>query len=211
VSYELVEDAGFDLLGFLARNAGQACGAALGAHLISGTGTTQPRGVLLEASAGVSPTGTAAGFGTQTTAGQGTDVLIDLQASLAEPYQNQPATAWVMRGTTLAAARKIKNTGDPVGSTFVDDGTGGAAASILGDPVYLDGNMPTFGNTNEVVAYGDWSRYFVRLVNGVRFERSDDFAFDRGDGQPPGHPSSRRRIGRHVRHQDVHVDHLIGG
>ncbi|MGH3734315.1 MAG: phage major capsid protein, partial [Micromonosporaceae bacterium] len=28
------------------------------------------------------------------------------------------------------------------------------------------------------VLFGDWSRYFVRMVNGIRFERSDDFAFN---------------------------------
>ena len=27
------------------------------------------------------------------------------------------------------------------------------------------------------VAFGDFSQFFVRLVGGVRFERSDDFAF----------------------------------
>jgi HK97 family phage major capsid protein len=42
------------------------------------------------------------------------------------------------------------------------------------------------------VAFGDLSTYWVRLVNNVRFERSDDFKFDtdvvafrcliRGDG-----------------------------
>ena len=42
------------------------------------------------------------------------------------------------------------------------------------------------------MAFGDFSTYFVRQVNGVRFERSDDYAFNtdlvtfrallRGDG-----------------------------
>jgi HK97 family phage major capsid protein len=27
------------------------------------------------------------------------------------------------------------------------------------------------------LAFGDFSQFFVRLVGGVRFERSDDFAF----------------------------------
>lgn len=27
------------------------------------------------------------------------------------------------------------------------------------------------------ILFGDWSRYVVRIVNGLRFERSDDFAF----------------------------------
>jgi HK97 family phage major capsid protein len=39
--------------------------------------------------------------------------------------------------------------------------------------------MPEMANAAPSVAYGDWSRYFVRIVNGVRFDRSDDLAFDR--------------------------------
>ena len=37
--------------------------------------------------------------------------------------------------------------------------------------------MPAMANTNESIAFRDMSRYFVRIVNGIRFERSDEFRF----------------------------------
>jgi HK97 family phage major capsid protein len=37
--------------------------------------------------------------------------------------------------------------------------------------------MPAMANTADSIAFGDISKYFVRIVNGVRFERSDEFRF----------------------------------
>ena len=71
VSSELAQDAGFDLEGYLARETGTALGRALGDHLLNGTGAGQPRGVLTDATAGVTgPTGTATTFGSQETPGR---------------------------------------------------------------------------------------------------------------------------------------------
>ena len=178
VSYELAEDAKFDLLGFLAEQAGVAVGNAFGAHAITGTGTGQPRGILADASTGVTgPTGTAASFGTQTTAGQGGDLLLDLASSLAEPYARSASAAWLMKGATLNAIRKLRDsTGRYVFSTDIIPGSG-AAGTLLGRPVFTDPNMPAMAAGAKSVAFGDISRYWVRQVNGLRFERSNDYAF----------------------------------
>ena len=37
--------------------------------------------------------------------------------------------------------------------------------------------MPAIAKTAESIAFGDMSKYFIRIVNGVRFERSDEFRF----------------------------------
>jgi HK97 family phage major capsid protein len=170
VSTELAEDAGFDLAGYLARETGIALGNALGNHLINGSGSGQPRGVILDATAGVTgPAGTGTSFGAQGTAGQGTDLLLDLQASVAEPYSRQPSTAWLMRTLTLSAVRKLKTTtaGDPVGTDFVQPAAPGteAQASMLNAPVYVDPFVPAMALNAKSVLFGDWSRYFVRIVN----------------------------------------------
>ena len=178
VSYELAEDEKFDLLGFLAEQAGVAIGNAFGAHAITGTGTGQPRGILTDAVLGVTgPTGTATSFGTQTTAGQGGDLLLDLAASVAEPYARSSSAAWLMRSATLNAIRKLRDsTGRYVFSTDIIPGSG-SAGTLLGRPVYTDPTMPAMAAGAKSVAFGDISRYWVRQVNGLRFERSNDYAF----------------------------------
>ena len=37
--------------------------------------------------------------------------------------------------------------------------------------------MPAVATGAKPVAFGDFSQFFVRLVGGIRFERSDDFLF----------------------------------
>lgn len=180
VSRELADDNNFDLLGFLAEQSGQAIGNAFGAHAINGTGSSQPNGILAQATLGnTGPTGTATSFGTQSTAGQGGDLLLDLQAALADPYTRSRSAAWLMRTATLNAIRKLKDsTGQYVFSTEIEPGSG-ASGTILGRPVFCDPNMPAIGASAKSVLFGDISKYWVRRVNGLRFERSDDFAFDR--------------------------------
>jgi hypothetical protein len=53
LSRELVDDSTVDLQGYLAMETGRALGNAFGAHLIGGTGTGQPRGILTDATLGV--------------------------------------------------------------------------------------------------------------------------------------------------------------
>ena len=79
MSRELLQDTGVDLTGYLARSVGRAIGNAFGEDLIIGAGTTEPRGIQLDAGAGVTgPTGTTVTFGNQATVGQGFDLLISL-------------------------------------------------------------------------------------------------------------------------------------
>jgi hypothetical protein len=37
--------------------------------------------------------------------------------------------------------------------------------------------MPAAANGAEYIAFGAMDRYFIRIVNGIRFERSDEFRF----------------------------------
>lgn len=166
LSTELATDSQTDILDFVARQAGIAVALAYGDHLINGTGTGQPRGILADAGVGSNPTGTATSFGTQGTVNQGTDVLWTLLGSLAEPYANSPSLAWLMRNPTYVALRKLKDTaGNPVS---IDN---------LPGQMYVDPFVPAMANTAKSVILGDFSRYFVRMVGDLRFERSDHFRF----------------------------------
>jgi HK97 family phage major capsid protein len=171
VSSELMADSGVDMQNYLAMQTGTALGLALGTHLINGTGTGQPRGVLTDTTAGVTgPTGTATSFGAQGTAGQGTDLMNSLASSLAEPYVQTPSTAYLLRNATLGALRNLKaTTGELVGNSYLSQSPW---------PFYVDPFVPAMAANARSVIFGDWSRYFVRMVNGIRFERSDDFAFN---------------------------------
>jgi HK97 family phage major capsid protein len=45
--------------------------------------------------------------------------------------------------------------------------------------VYTDETMPAMAAGAKSILYGDISKYWVRQVGTIRFERSEEFAFDR--------------------------------
>ncbi|MBT2594738.1 phage major capsid protein [Arthrobacter sp. ISL-72] len=170
LSRELADDSAFDLEGFIARQAGRAIGNAFGAKLVAGTGTNEPSGLITSTTLG--KTGATAVGGAPTW-----DDLIDLFYSVIGPYRNSPNAGWLIKDGTAATLRKLK---DSSGRYLWEPSIiAGQPDMIEGKPVFTDPNMPGVGLGNKSVAFGDMSAYFARIVNGVRFERSDDFAFDK--------------------------------
>ena len=178
VSRELVADTGVDLEGYLARQAGRAVGNALGAHLVTGTGSNQPAGIATGASTGVT------GAGTAPTA----DELIDLFYSVISPYRG--SASFLVNDSTMADIRKLKDGG---GQYLLQPAlTAATGDQLLGKRLYTDPNVAATGSSAKSVLFGDMSAYFVRLAGGIRFERSDEYAFNtdlvtfrclvRGDG-----------------------------
>jgi HK97 family phage major capsid protein len=175
ISQELANDTPTNLLSFLARQAALSLGlgaSGYGDDIINGTGTTQPRGLLLDAATGVTgPAGTGTSLGTQGTANQGTDALWNLVGSVAEPYAQAPTAAFLMRNASDIIVRKLRDTtGQPVSGLTT-------RGQILGYPSFVDPFVPAMANTAESIAFGEMAKYFIRIVNGVRFERSDEFRF----------------------------------
>ena len=175
IGRELADDTPTNLLDFLARQAALSLGlgtTGYGDDIINGAGTTEPRGLLLDAATGVTgPAGTGTSLGTQGTANQGTDALWNMVGAVAEPYAQAPAAAFLLRNASDIIVRKLRDTtGQPVQGL-------GTRGQILGYPSFVDPFMPAMANAAESIAFGDMSRYFIRIVNGIRFERSDEFAF----------------------------------
>jgi HK97 family phage major capsid protein len=175
VSRELLNDSGVDLEGYLAMQAGRALGNAFGAHAITGDGSSKPRGIVTDATVGESGAAAGGGFGSQSTAEQGADHLIDLYHSVIAPYRKSMSCRWIMNDTTAGRVRKLKTTdGQYIWQPSV---VAGQPDTILGKPVLTDPNVAAVGSSAKSVIFGDISQYFVRFAGGVRFERSDEFAF----------------------------------
>ncbi|MFI0900570.1 phage major capsid protein [Streptomyces sp. NPDC020983] len=169
ISRELLDDTGVDLEGYLAMQAGRALGNAFGAHAITGDGSGKPDGVVHGASLGkTGGTGVGGAFSS--------DDLIDLFFSVIAPYRKSSAATWMMADSSIANARKLKDT---TGQYIWQPGLqAGVPDTILGKPVLTEPNMAAVATSAKSVLFGDMSQYFVRLAGGIRFERSDDFAFD---------------------------------
>lgn len=166
---ELIDDTGVDLQGYLSMQAGRAVGNALGAHLATGTGSSQPSGIVTGSTLGVTAAGGTAGAVTA-------DGLIDLQYAVIAPYRNSPSAGWLMKDSTVGQVRKLKDTTNQY--IWQPGLQSGSPDLLLGKPVNTDPNIAAAGVNAKSVLFGDVSAYFVRLAGGVRFERSDEYAFN---------------------------------
>lgn len=184
VSRELIDDTAVDLLGYLAMECGRAVGNALGTDLVTGNGSSKPSGIAQTSTAGATGANSVSGVFTAAK-------LIELFYAVISPYRSSPSCAWLMRDATVGAVRSLTDVTS--GQFLWQPGLQlGSPDSLLGKPVKTDPNVAAVATTAKSVFFGDFSRYFVRLVSGVRFERSDDYAFNadlvtfrclvRGDG-----------------------------
>ena len=197
VSREMIEDAGVDILGFLADQVGQGIGYNVNTALTTGTGTTQPNGIVTASTLGI--TGATATSGAFTA-----DNLIDLAYSVDGAARMLPGAGYMMNGKSIGAVRKLKDTAGNY--VFSPSLAVGVPDTLLGFPLNENPAMADPATTAKSVIFGHLPSYYVRQVGGIRVDSSTDFAFStdlvtlrcilRVDGQLP---------------QATHINHFIGG
>ena len=168
ISREMVEDAGVDILGFLAQQTGIALGVAVNGGLTTGTGTVQPTGIVTAAGSGITGgTGVSGAF----TA----DNLIDLVYSVDTAGRTLPGTGFQMNAKSIAAVRKLKDSAGQY--LFSPSLSADARDLLLGYPLYENPNIADPATSAKSVIFGHLPSYFARTVGGLRLDRSDDYAF----------------------------------
>lgn len=168
ISREMIEDAGVDILGFLADQTGNAMGYSVNNALTVGTGTTQPTGIVTAAGSGITGgTGVAGAF----TA----DNIIDLVYSVDTAGRRLPGVGFQMNAKSIAAVRKLK--GNDGAYLFAPSLSADARDMLLGYPIYENPAMADPATSAKSVIFGHLPSYYVRSVGGIRLDRSDDYAF----------------------------------
>ena len=174
LSSEFINDSNVDVLGFLAQQAGNEFGYRINDALTLGTGTVQPRGIVVAASAGVTG-GTATS--TRGTGGFTADDVIDLVYSLDGAARRLPGFGVMGNGKAIAALRKLKTTsGDYV---FIPSLAPNTPDQVLGHALIENPAMADPGSGSVSLICGHFPSYYVRSVGGLQVARSDDFGFDR--------------------------------
>jgi len=168
VSRELLEDSGVDVLSLLATNCGNALSFVVNTKLTVGTGTVEPTGVSVAASAGV--TGGTGVSGAFTYAN-----LVNLAYSADAAARALPGFGYMANGPSIAKMRLLTDTaGNFVFQPSMADST---PDRVLGFPLYENPAMADTATSAVSVLAGHFPSYYVRTVGGIRLDRSDDFAF----------------------------------
>ena len=195
-SQAMLDDAAFDLEGWLSAEIAGEFARAEGAAFVSGDGTNRPKGFLAAPLSALGdatrPFGTLQYLGSGDAAGLGGAielVLIDLVHSLKAGHRQ--GASWVMNSATLAEVRKLKT----------DDGAflwqaglvDGQPDRLLGYPVVEAEDMPDVGAGTVPIAFGNFrAGYLIAERNATTILR-DPFTH-----KPFVHFYATKRVGGQV-------------
>lgn len=163
VANELLQDSAFNIASYLADALGERLGRIEGSYSTTGTGSSEPKGIVTCAGTGVT-SATAAAFTP--------DEIIDLVHSLDISNRTGDSVGFMMHDTCVKYIRKFK---DANGQYMWQSGMGaGAPDTLYGYPVVTNQAMePLVSNVpvtaKKHVLFGDFKRFVVRYAGGVRF------------------------------------------
>ncbi len=184
----LLQDTGFDLEGFLARKLGQRIGRIQNTRLTTGTGSSQPQGLITGATTGKTTAGATAITYNE---------IIDLIHSVDAAYRAGGNCKFMLHDLILAYVRKIRDDsggsglGRPIWEPSVQ---AGVPDLLLGYPYQINNDMAsTVATTNKTMAFGDFmAGYACRVVAGGSMRRLEEryaeylevgfFGYERFDG-----------------------------
>ncbi|PZQ61852.1 MAG: phage major capsid protein [Sphingomonas taxi] len=158
-SQAMLDDALFDVEGWLAGEIAAEFAKAEGAAFVNGNGTNRPKGFLQAPTAATGdatrpfgtlqylPSGAAGDF-----AANGAERLIDLVQALRAPYRQ--GAAFVMNATTAARIRKFKTSDGQF--LWQPSMASGQPATLLGYPVVEAEDMPDIAANSHSVAFGNF-------------------------------------------------------
>lgn len=154
-SYAILNDAAFDVEGWLASKLGERIARITNQHFTTGTGSGQPKGIVDASSLGhTTASATAITYGE----------LVELMHSVDPAYRKN--ARWMFNDTTLKLIRKLTDGSNRplwqpgLTSSFATD----VPDTILGKPYVINQDMAGPTSTSKSMLFGDFSKYYIRDV-----------------------------------------------
>ena len=163
VSDELLNDSVFNIEQYISKEFGRRIGTKEEEAFFIGDGTGKPIGIFNKtggADIGVTAATTSITF----------DDVMDLYYSLRAPYRNK--ATWLLNDSTVKAIRKLKDgNGNYIWQPSVREGE---PDRILNRPYRTSIYIPELAAGNRVMAFGDYSYYWIADRQGRSFKRLNE-------------------------------------
>lgn len=164
VSAEILQDSAFNMATLIASLLGERLGRIMGAQNTTGTGSSQPQGIV---------TGSAAGVTAASATAIASDEVFGLIHSVDPAYRMSGACGFMMNDNVLLMIRKLKDTTNQY--LWQPGLSQGTPDRLLGYPVTINQHMDlTPATTDKVMLFGDFSHFTIRDVAEIRFRRLDE-------------------------------------
>lgn len=171
VPFELLQDSQIDMESFIRNRLKVRLGRVQNTYFTTGTGTSQPLGIVTAASSG------KVGISGQTLTVIFDD-LVDLKHSVDPAYRALGNCKWMMNDSSLKVVEKLKDSqGRPI---FIPgyDGLGGAVPDrLMGYEIVINQDMAVMAANAKSILFGDFSFYKIRDAMGLQMFRFEDSSY----------------------------------
>ncbi|MEQ8154493.1 MAG: phage major capsid protein [Clostridiaceae bacterium] len=164
VSEELLNDSVFNLESYIAKEFARRIGAKEEESFFIGDGTGKPTGIFNATG------GAQLGVTTASATAITLDEIMDLFYSVKSPYRKN--SIFTMNDSTVKSIRKLKDgNGQYIWQPSI---TAGQPDTILNRPVKTSAYVPSIASTAKIIAFGDFSYYWVADRQGRSFQRLNE-------------------------------------
>ena len=165
VSNQLISDNAFDLASFVGGQLANRLKRGINAHLTTGTGSSQPQGIVAGSTAGKT-----AASATAVTVSEVMDLFYSVDAS----YRNAPGAGFMMNSATAKAVRVLGFGSSNDFPAYVPGMSVGEPDMLFGKPVYINEDMDGIATGNKSIIFGDLKQYYVHEAGGVQLLRLNE-------------------------------------
>ena len=165
VSNQLISDNAFDLASFVGGQLANRLKRGINAHLTTGTGSSQPQGIVAGSTAGKT-----AASATAVTVSEVMDLFYSVDAS----YRNAPGAGFMMNSATAKAVRVLGFGSSNDFPAYVPGMSVGEPDMLFGKPVYINEDMDGIATGNKSIIFGDLKQYYVQEAGGVQLLRLNE-------------------------------------
>ena len=170
VSMQLLQDNAFDLNAFLAEAMGERIARATNAAFTTGTGSSQPQGII---------TGATLGNTAASATAISADDILDLIHSIDPSYRNKPSFGLMANDSVIAAIRALGLGSANDFPIFIPSMEAGQPDKLFGFNLYYNNDMASAITTGQkTLLAADFSKFVVRSAGGVQMVRLNERYMD---------------------------------
>jgi len=170
VSMQLLQDNAFDLNAFLAEAMGERIARATNAAFTTGTGSSQPQGII---------TGSTLGNTASSATAISADDILDLIHSIDPSYRNKPTFGLMANDSVIAAIRALGLGSANDFPIFIPSMEAGQPDKLFGFNLYYNNDMESAITTGKkTLLAADFSKFVVRSAGGVQMVRLNERYMD---------------------------------
>ena len=160
IPLQLLQDSAIDITGLTAQLLGERIGRVLSDYFTTGTGSSEPQGIVTVAAVANMTKPSAAAITRYN--------ILDLKHSVNVLYRNAPGAAWMFNDDTFKAIAKLTigtNDDRPLWQPSI---IGGQPDLLEGKKYFINDSMANVGAGAKSMIFGDLKKFKIRRVLGTQ-------------------------------------------